>query len=93
MHACLNRSSRTSGSEEEIEDVKTAYLASDGDMGDLLDRVPCASVDSEDRLRQLVQRLIDEEQLPSLPAFTNESKAKRAARKRRVSLDIMIAVV
>ena len=73
--------------------MKTAYLSCDGDMGDLLDRVPCASVDSEDRLRQLVQWLIDEEQLPSLPAFTNESKAKRAARKRRVSLVTIVVVV
>ncbi|KAF0300974.1 DnaJ subfamily C member 9 [Amphibalanus amphitrite] len=71
------------GSAEEVEDVRAAYLACDGDMGGLLDRVPCASVDSEDRLRQLVQGLIDSGELPALPAFTNETKAKRAARKRR----------
>ena len=65
--------------------MRAAYLACDGDMGGLLDRVPCASVDSEDRLRAVVQSLIDAGQLPALPAFTNETKAKRAARKRRVS--------
>ena len=73
------------GSAEEIEDVRAAYVACDGDMGGILDRVPCASVDSEDRLREIVQGMIDDGELPALPAFTDETKAKRTARKRRVS--------
>ncbi|XP_037089985.1 dnaJ homolog subfamily C member 9-like [Pollicipes pollicipes] len=75
------------GSAEEREDVRAAYLACDGDMGGLLERVPCASLDSEERLRQLVQQLIDEGEVPALRAFTHETKAKRAARKRRAEAE------
>lgn len=73
------------GSAEEEEDLRAAYLACEGDMGGVLDRVPCASVDSEDRLRALLQRFIDSDQLPAFRAFTHETKAKKAARKRHVS--------
>jgi len=75
------------GSDEEKADLREAYLAAEGDMGGVLDRVPCASADSEPRLRQLLQQLIDDGQLTALKAFTHESKAKRAARKRKAAAE------
>eukprot|EP00042_Codosiga_hollandica_P020226 m.64893 g.64893 ORF g.64893 m.64893 type:complete len:319 (+) comp49753_c0_seq1:30-986(+) len=72
------------GSDEEIEDLKAAYVECEGDLGDIIDRIMCATVqDDESRIREILSTLIGAKELPSLPRFSKESKGKQAARRAR----------
>lgn len=71
------------GSKEEKEDLKEAYLQSEGDMDEIMDSVMCATVDDEVRFTKILKDLIKKKEIPDYPAFTKESKAKKTARKRR----------
>lgn len=74
----------TSGSEEELGDLKQAYLNGKGDMDFILEAVPFSNTDEEPRLRGLIQGLIDKGDVPEYKAFTNETPRKREQRKRKV---------
>ena len=53
------------GSEEEMEDLKAAYLAGEGDMDKIMDTVLCASVlDDEERFREILGEWIEEGDVP-----------------------------
>jgi DnaJ family protein C protein 9 len=73
-----------SGSEEELSDLKRAYLNGKGDMDFILEAVPFSHTDEEPRLRELIQGLIDKGDVPEYKAFTNETPRKRERRKRKV---------
>lgn len=73
-----------SGSEEELCDLKQAYLNGKGDMDFILEAVPFSHTDEEPRLRELIQGLIDKGDVPEYKAFTNETPKKRERRKRKV---------
>jgi len=73
-----------SGSEEELCDLKQAYLNGKGDMDFILEVVPFSHTDEEPRLRELIQGLIDKGDVPGYKAFTNETPKKRERRKRKV---------
>uniref|UniRef100_A0A171AF40 Dnaj homolog subfamily c member 9 n=1 Tax=Triatoma infestans TaxID=30076 RepID=A0A171AF40_TRIIF len=65
------------GSETELEDLKDAYEKGQGDMDEILNRVPFTSPDDEPRLREILQKLIDNGELPSYKAFSNENPTKK----------------
>lgn len=71
------------GSEEELSDLKRAYLNGKGDMDFILEAVPFSHTDEEPRLRELIQGLIDKGDVPEYKAFTNETPRKRERRKRK----------
>lgn len=71
------------GSEEELYDLKRAYLNGKGDMDFILEAVPFSHTDEEPRLRELIQGLIDKGDVPEYKAFTNETPRKRERRKRK----------
>ena len=73
------------GSEEEMSDLKAAYLDYEGDMDAILENVMCATVDDDERFRKIIKELISKENLPKFPAFVNEGKKKKRARKEKVS--------
>jgi hypothetical protein len=73
-----------SGSEEELGDLKRAYLNGEGDMDFILEAVPFTHTDEESRLRGLIQELIDRGDVPEYKAFTDETPRKRERRKRKV---------
>lgn len=73
-----------SGSEEELGDLKRAYLDGKGDMDFILEAVPFTHTDEESRLRELIQGLIDKGDVPEYKAFTDETPRKRERRKRKV---------
>ncbi|KAK3105627.1 hypothetical protein FSP39_002158 [Pinctada imbricata] len=73
------------GSGEELEDLKSAYLEFEGSMDDILDNVMCASLQDEDRFTKIIKGWIKSKEVPNLPKFTQETKASKTARKRRVS--------
>lgn len=73
------------GSEEEVNDVKSAYLDYEGDMDAILENVLCATIDDVERFREIIEERISEEDLPTFPAFKKEGKKKKKARKLKVS--------
>jgi len=73
------------GSEEEVNDLKSAYLDYQGDMDAILENVLCATVDDDERFRGIIEELISKEDLPKFPAFVSEGKKKKKARKQKVS--------
>ncbi|XP_046398157.1 dnaJ homolog subfamily C member 9-like [Ischnura elegans] len=79
-----NFETKYKGSKEELEDLRKAYLEGEGEMDYILETVLCATLDDEPRLRELLQNMIDDEEIPAYAKFTNESKSKKKRRKRKV---------
>ena len=73
------------GSEEEVNDLKSAYLDYQGDMDAILENVLCATVDDVERFRGIIEELISKEDLPKFPDFVSEDRKKKKARKQKVS--------
>jgi len=71
------------GSEEERNDLKAAYLDYEGDMDTIMENVLCATIEDEDRFKEIIEKLISEEDLPKFPGFVNEGKKKKKARKQK----------
>ncbi|XP_057591843.1 dnaJ homolog subfamily C member 9 isoform X1 [Hippopotamus amphibius kiboko] len=71
------------GSEEELADIKQAYLDFKGDMDQIMESVLCVQYTEEPRIRNIIQQAIDAREVPSYNAFVRESKQKINARKRR----------
>uniref|UniRef100_A0A5F9CBF2 DNAJC9 HTH domain-containing protein n=1 Tax=Oryctolagus cuniculus TaxID=9986 RepID=A0A5F9CBF2_RABIT len=71
------------GSEEELADIKQAYLDFKGDMDQIMESVLCVQYTEEPRIRNIIQQAIDAREVPSYKAFVKESKQKMNARKRR----------
>uniref|UniRef100_UPI00358F7504 uncharacterized protein isoform X2 n=1 Tax=Myxine glutinosa TaxID=7769 RepID=UPI00358F7504 len=70
-------------SEEERDDLRKAYLDSQGDMDKILATVLCARIEDEPRFVIFLETSIKAGDLPTYPAFRKESKRKREARRRR----------
>jgi len=71
------------GSNDEVDDVKKAYNDCKGDMDKIMDSVILARLEDEERFRKIIEKGIEDGDLKSLRAFTNETKKKKEARKRR----------
>ncbi|CAH1390675.1 unnamed protein product [Nezara viridula] len=70
-------------SEEELEDLIQSYKNGKGSMDYIYDHVPFASPEDDDRIRNILQELIDKGELPKHKAFINDTPRKREARKRK----------
>ncbi|XP_075230759.1 dnaJ homolog subfamily C member 9-like isoform X1 [Lycorma delicatula] len=70
-------------SDEELADLKRAYMDRKGDMNYILEAVPFTHTNEEPRLRKLIQGLIDRGEVPEYDAFVNETPQKRERRKRK----------
>ncbi|NXX93025.1 DNJC9 protein, partial [Centropus bengalensis] len=70
-------------SEEELADIKSAYMDFEGDMDKIMESVLCTDYTDEPRIRKIIERAIDSGELPSYKAFVKESKQKMMARRRR----------
>ncbi|XP_061857424.1 dnaJ homolog subfamily C member 9 isoform X2 [Colius striatus] len=71
-------------SEEELADIKAAYMDFEGDMGKIMESVLCVDYTDEPRIRKIIEKAIDSGELPSYKGFVKESKQKVTARKRKV---------
>ncbi|TRY78652.1 hypothetical protein TCAL_06614 [Tigriopus californicus] len=71
-------------SEEELADLKAAYLEGQGDMNFILDNVLCCNLDDEARFTSILQDLISQQELPDYKKFSRESTQKKKQRKRRL---------
>ena len=71
------------GSEEELADLKSAYLDGDGDMDYIMDNVLCATQDDEARFSDVIKKWIAAGEAPDLKKFSKESAKRKKERKRR----------
>ena len=71
-------------SEEELADIKAAYMDFEGDMDRIMESVLCADYTDEPRIRKIIAKAIDSGEVPSYKGFVKESKQKMIARRRRV---------
>lgn len=51
----------------------------------IINMVPFSSVHEEDRLREVLEKIIDDEDLPRYEAFTNEPPSKKRKRLAKVN--------
>ncbi|KAK3578911.1 hypothetical protein CHS0354_035532 [Potamilus streckersoni] len=70
------------GSKEELEDLRTAYLSFKGDMNLILDNVMCSTIDDEPRFKKIIKDWIKKKEVPNFSKFSHESKSKAEKRKR-----------
>merc|ERR1712032_1167571 len=57
------------GSEEELRDMKAAYLKAKGNVGKIIDAVFCCEAGDWDRIRERLSPLVDAGVLPRFKAF------------------------
>lgn len=75
---------RYKDSEEELADIKAAYMDFEGDMDRIMESVLCVNYTDEPRIRKIIEKAIAAGEVPSYKGFVKESKQKMMARKRRV---------
>lgn len=71
------------GSVAEKDDVKKFYLKFEGNMDEIMSHVMCANYDEEDRIREVIQNLIDNDEVEEFDAFTHEQKTKKRKRMKK----------
>lgn len=70
------------GSEEELTDIKQAYLDFKGDMDQIMESVLCVQYTEEPRIRHIIQQAIDAGEVPSYNAFVKESAEDECMKRR-----------
>ncbi|EFX86880.1 hypothetical protein DAPPUDRAFT_221714 [Daphnia pulex] len=79
------------GSEEETADVKQLYERYEGDMDMIMSSVMCSTADDEPRIREIIQKMVDNDEVTGYKAFTSESKKKQVARKKKADREAKMA--
>lgn len=74
-------------SEEELNDLKQAYLDGKGSMDYILTNVLCCTIDDEPRFTKILQGWIKDKEVPEFNNFTKESKKKKESRKRKAKAE------
>ena len=74
-------------SEEERDEIKKAYIDAEGDMGQIIDSVMCATEEDEERFRKIINELIESKEVDGFKAFTKENKKEKKARKRAAAAE------
>jgi DnaJ homolog subfamily C member 9 len=72
------------GSDEERDDVKEAYNMYKGDMNSIMDAVPFAGMEDEERLTKIIEEMIESEEVEDYEAFSQETAQKKKRRKQKV---------
>jgi DnaJ family protein C protein 9 len=72
------------GSDEERNDLKRIYLEVVGDMDQIFERHLLTCLEDEDRLRSMIDQMIEDKEVPPFDAYTKETKAKRNKRHKKV---------
>lgn len=71
------------GSETERSDIKKTYLGGKGCKNYMMQTVPFMTCEDEPRVAEIVQKMIDDGEVPEYQSFTKESKAKRDRRHKK----------
>ncbi|KII73310.1 DnaJ subfamily C member 9 [Thelohanellus kitauei] len=80
-----NFEKRYKNSEDEKTDIRNSYIKHGGDVLKIIDDIMCANFDDYDRIKQIIQDMIDSEELELLSNFkiVDESKYKKAKSKAK----------
>ncbi|KAM3174381.1 hypothetical protein ACTXT7_010659 [Hymenolepis weldensis] len=71
------------GSNEEKDEIAKIYERYKGDMDKIMEAVVFAEISEENRIRKIIQDLIDEKEIEPYDAFVKEPAKKRARRLKR----------
>jgi DnaJ family protein C protein 9 len=71
------------GSNEEIEDLKSAYLETKGSIGEIMTYIPHSTIEDEPRLIAAITKLIDQGDLPKMQEWDKSVKDEKARLVRR----------
>lgn len=82
-----------SGSSEERDDLKSAYMKHEGDMGEILNDVMASTIDDEPRFVDMIKEMIANKEVPDFPKFSKETKASKNSRKRKASKEAKVSSV
>ncbi|KAL5529177.1 hypothetical protein ACEPAG_5151 [Sanghuangporus baumii] len=66
------------GSPDEVEDIKRAYLETDGTIGEIMNHIPHSTFDDEPRFIKLITQLIKDGELPASKAWDKSVKDEKA---------------
>ena len=72
-----------SGSSEEIQDLKAAYLETEGSLGEIMKHIPHSTIDDEPRFIRIISDLVNRSELPDLPLWRSTSKDEKAKLVRK----------
>jgi len=81
------------GSDEEKNDLKRIYLDVAGDMDQIFERHLLTRVDDEDRLRSMIDQMIEDDEVPPFDAYTKETKTKLNKRHRKLTKEAVEAEI
>lgn len=74
-----------SGSSEEVQDLKAAYLETEGSLGEIMRHIPHSTIDDEPRFIRTISDLVNQSELPDLPLWrstSNDEKTKLVRKKQ-----------
>jgi len=74
-------------SEEELNDLKQAYLDGEGSIQYINDNVLCSTVEDEPRYRKIINKWIKNEDVPAFDVFTKDNKKAQEKRKRKAAVE------
>lgn len=60
-------------------------------MDKIMSSVLCATTDDEPRIREIIQKMVDDKEVPGYKAFISESKKKQVARKKKADREAKMA--
>ncbi|TRM55851.1 hypothetical protein BD626DRAFT_415240 [Schizophyllum amplum] len=75
------------GSLEEVEDIKSAYIQTDGDIGEIMTYIPHSTHDDEARFIIIISGLIAKGDIPTLKTWERSSKDEKARLVRKKQSD------
>lgn len=76
------------GSNEEKQDLLSAYEEAEGDMDAVYEQVMLSSIlDDDDRFRRIIDEAIEQEQVESYPKYAKETKASRKKRVQKAKAE------
>lgn len=81
----LRFSNDCTGSQEEVDDIREAYMEGEGDIEHIMSHIPHSIYEDEPRIIAIVKKLIKSKIVTSLPKWESDVKDERAkkARKKR----------
>jgi DnaJ family protein C protein 9 len=71
------------GSELERSDIKKAYVNGKGCINYMMEHVPFMTVEDEPRFNEIITKWIEDGEVPSFTAYTNEPRSKRERRHKK----------
>ncbi|KAL4067614.1 hypothetical protein V8B97DRAFT_1949850 [Scleroderma yunnanense] len=71
------------GSSEEIQDLKAAYLETEGSLGEIMKHIPHSTIDDEPRFIRIISDLVQKSDLPDMPLWQSTSKDEKARLVRK----------